>query len=99
MSSMVTLILSALETRRSDPTRRLDKESGMTAAPASAPVSLDKLPLAEAIKGLGVDPKTGLTSAEAQSRIAKYGPNALEEKKKNQWAVLLDRKSTRLNSS
>ena len=60
----------------------------MTAAPASAPVSLDKLPLAEAIKGLGVDPKTGLTSAEAQSRIAKYGPNALEEKKKNQWAVL-----------
>ncbi|HWU38088.1 MAG TPA: HAD-IC family P-type ATPase, partial [Candidatus Acidoferrum sp.] len=34
------------------------------------------------------DRPKGLTSSEAQSRLAKYGPNALEEKKKSHWAVL-----------
>ena len=61
----------------------------MTATPVSAPVSLDKLPLADVIKSLGVDPKAGLTSAEAQSRVAKYGPNAIEEKKKSPWKMFL----------
>jgi H+-transporting ATPase len=40
------------------------------------------------MKTLDVDSHKGLTSSEAQSRLAKYGPNALEEKKKGQLAVL-----------
>jgi H+-transporting ATPase len=42
----------------------------------------------QAIAALGSDPKQGLVSAEAASRLAKFGPNALEEKKTSQWAVL-----------
>ena len=59
----------------------------MATAPARTP-ELDKLPLPDVVKDLNVDLQKGLTSPEAQSRLAKYGPNALEEKKKSQWAVL-----------
>ena len=55
--------------------------------PATAP-DLDKLPVPDVMKDLDVDPQTGLTSSEAQSRLTKYGPNALEEKKNSQWAAL-----------
>ena len=33
--------------------------------------------IAEALAKLGADDKTGLTDAEVQARLKKYGPNAL----------------------
>ncbi len=36
-------------------------------------------------EGLKTDLKKGLTSEEAKIRLAKYGPNKLEEKKKKSW--------------
>jgi Ca2+-transporting ATPase len=36
----------------------------------------------QTLKELEVDPQSGLSQAEAQSRLKKYGPNRLEEKKK-----------------
>src|SRR5664279_5303159 len=59
------------------------------AAAASAAVSLDKAPIADVFKNLDVNTQKGLTSAEAQARAAKYGPNAIEEKKKSPWAMFL----------
>ncbi|AEC02835.1 calcium-translocating P-type ATPase, PMCA-type [Parasphaerochaeta coccoides] len=38
--------------------------------------------LQDVLKELGTDPKTGLSASEATSRLAKYGPNKLKEKKK-----------------
>jgi H+-transporting ATPase len=43
---------------------------------------LKSLPLAEVEKKLGSSPD-GLTQAEAQKRLAQYGPNEIEEKKTN----------------
>ncbi|MBE6886528.1 MAG: calcium-translocating P-type ATPase, PMCA-type [Ruminococcaceae bacterium] len=40
------------------------------------------MPLPELLSELQADPKQGLTSAEIQTRQAKYGPNKLREKKK-----------------
>ena len=58
------------------------------AATATAPVlGLDKAPIGDVLEKLGVNPDKGLSSTEAQSRLTKNGPNALEEKKKSQWAV------------
>src|SRR5271166_4818701 len=45
--------------------------------------------VAETLQKLGVDPKTGLAASEAQARLGKYGPNALEEKKKNALPAFL----------
>lgn len=39
-------------------------------------------PLQDVLKELGTDPKNGLTTPEAASRLEKYGPNKLQEKKK-----------------
>ncbi|MDP3972924.1 MAG: plasma-membrane proton-efflux P-type ATPase, partial [Candidatus Nanopelagicales bacterium] len=44
---------------------------------------LEKIPLPDVLKNLEADPSAGLTAAEAQARLAKYGPNALPEKKVN----------------
>ncbi|MEO6782447.1 MAG: HAD-IC family P-type ATPase, partial [Bradyrhizobium sp.] len=49
---------------------------------------LKTLPLAELEKQLGSSPE-GLTQAEAQKRLTQYGPNELEEKKKNALLKLL----------
>jgi H+-transporting ATPase len=38
---------------------------------------------------LGTDDKTGLTQAEVEERLKKYGPNALVEKEKSTWSALL----------
>jgi H+-transporting ATPase len=54
----------------------------MATAPAMAR-ELDRLAVPDVMKTLDVDSQKGLTSSEAQSRLAKYGPNALEEKKKS----------------
>ncbi|MGA7674262.1 MAG: cation-transporting P-type ATPase, partial [Rhizomicrobium sp.] len=43
---------------------------------------LKTLPLAEVEKKLDSSP-SGLTQAEAQKRLAQYGPNEIEEKKTN----------------
>src|SRR5437667_8499565 len=39
--------------------------------------------VAEILTKLEVDPKTGLTSADLQERLGRYGPNALAEEKKS----------------
>ena len=53
--------------------------------PAPAPQSTDavdlaKMPVDRVLAQLGVRPDQGLSSAEAEQRLAKYGPNALIEK-------------------
>src|SRR6476620_6261214 len=45
--------------------------------------------IAETLAKLGADDKTGLTDADVQARLQKYGPNALVEKQKNTFAALL----------
>ena len=49
---------------------------------------LKTLPLAEVEKQLGTSPD-GLTEAEAQKRLAQYGPNEIAEKKTNQFLKFL----------
>ncbi|MDA3875905.1 MAG: HAD-IC family P-type ATPase, partial [Halothiobacillus sp.] len=49
---------------------------------------LKSLPLAEVEKNLGSSPD-GLTQAEAQIRLAQYGPNEIEEKKTNPFLKFL----------
>ena len=46
--------------------------------------------IAETLAKLGADDKAGLTDAEVQARLKKYGPNALVEKQKNTFAALLE---------
>ncbi len=48
--------------------------------------NFEHLTIPEVLKQLGIDPKTGLSSTEAQKRLGQYGPNALEEKKKSELA-------------
>ncbi|MCB0917191.1 MAG: plasma-membrane proton-efflux P-type ATPase [Actinobacteria bacterium] len=50
---------------------------------------LEKLPLPEVLKQVDVDPKQGLTSAEAKSRLAKDGPNALPDKHESNFKKIL----------
>src|SRR4029077_16170651 len=45
--------------------------------------------IAETLAKLGADDKTGLTDADVQARLQKYGPNALVEKQKNTFAAFL----------
>src|SRR5216117_3070337 len=45
--------------------------------------------IAEVLTTLGADPKTGLSPADLQERLNKYGPNALAEKKKSQLSAFL----------
>ena len=69
---------------------RLPPERKATMAAAAPPVAdLNKLPVPEVLAGLHVDSHIGLTSAEAQLRAARYGPNAIEEKKKSAGAMFL----------
>ncbi|MDP1752372.1 MAG: plasma-membrane proton-efflux P-type ATPase [Reyranella sp.] len=50
---------------------------------------LSKAPLPDVFTALASDPGKGLSSAEAEARLAKYGANALDEKKTSQLVVLL----------
>jgi hypothetical protein len=45
--------------------------------------------IVETLAKLETDPKAGLTDAEVQARLKKYGPNALVEKQKSAFAALL----------
>lgn len=51
-------------------------------------IDLSKAPVQDVLVALATNPKRGLATEEAESRLAKYGPNALEEKKTSQWAIL-----------
>ena len=42
--------------------------------------------IAETLAKLGADDQKGLSSAEVQERLKKYGPNALVEKQRNAFA-------------
>ena len=55
-----------------------------SASSAESPPS--KTTTADLLKQLSSQP-TGLSNTEAKQRLAKYGPNALEEKKTSQWAL------------
>jgi magnesium-transporting ATPase (P-type) len=48
---------------------------------SSGKIDYEHLKIPDALKLLGVDPKTGLSDTEAKKRVEKYGPNALPEKK------------------
>jgi H+-transporting ATPase len=48
---------------------------------SSGKIDYEHLEISDALKQLGVDPKSGLSDAEAKTRLEKYGPNALAEKK------------------
>src|SRR3974390_3281081 len=48
---------------------------------SSGKIDYEHLKIPDALKLVGVDPKSGLSDAEAKKRLEKYGPNALPEKK------------------
>jgi magnesium-transporting ATPase (P-type) len=56
----------------------------------SVQTKLEDRTIPEVLKQLGVEPKSGLSSAEAKKRLDRYGPNALEEKKKSALAFFSD---------
>ena len=62
-------------------------EAGQTAKPPSKD-DLKTLPLAEVERKLQSSPD-GLTQAEAEKRLAQYGPNEIEEKKTNSFLKFL----------
>ena len=51
---------------------------GVAAPAAAAPADPSLVDAAEAASSLGVDPASGLSSAEAADRLARVGPNRLE---------------------
>jgi H+-transporting ATPase len=63
--------------------------SGAGAAAAAAKTAtLDAAGIAQELKRLGSSPE-GLSAAEAQSRLAKYGPNLVEAREESLWHKLL----------
>ncbi|MGC1474195.1 MAG: cation-transporting P-type ATPase, partial [Terriglobales bacterium] len=67
------------------------KPKGPESKSASKPDSKDdlkSLPMPEVEKRLGSSPK-GLSQAEAEKRLAKYGPNEIKEKKDNLFLKFL----------
>ena len=50
---------------------------------------LEKLPIADVLATLGSKPDQGLSGAEAQQRLGRYGPNALVEKEESLAAKIL----------
>ncbi|MCV0429200.1 MAG: plasma-membrane proton-efflux P-type ATPase, partial [Roseibium sp.] len=51
-----------------------------TETAAANDTDLEKVPVKEALKSLGVEADKGLSDEEATTRLRKYGPNALSEK-------------------
>jgi H+-transporting ATPase len=54
---------------------------------AETKIDYEHLSIADALQQLNVDPKIGLSDAEAKQRLEQYGPNALEEKKVSPLAM------------
>src|SRR5271168_5658028 len=78
-----------MKNRSASAATALKPDADQPKAPASKPGTkpdaqddLKSLPLPEVEKKLGSSPD-GLSQAEAQKRLAQYGPNELEEKKTN----------------
>ncbi|WP_449063471.1 cation-translocating P-type ATPase [Planomonospora algeriensis] len=62
----------------------------MTEPTGSAPSPWHALPPAEVVRRLGVDPHTGLSSAEAALRLERHGPNQLDEAPREpRWRAFL----------
>lgn len=59
------------------------------APPAATAVDLVKAPMAQVISDLGASTTQGLSASEAQSRLGKYGPNAVVTKKKSKLSEVL----------
>ncbi|HEX8529514.1 MAG TPA: cation-transporting P-type ATPase, partial [Cytophagales bacterium] len=53
-----------------------------------------QMPLPELLQAVQADPAAGLTAQEARRRYDTYGPNALEETKRESWAAILLRQFT-----
>ncbi len=57
----------------------------------ATPGELEKAPLPDVIKSLGVQLDSGLTAEEASARLGTYGPNAIAEKDRSlcvrRWAT------------
>jgi hypothetical protein len=56
---------------------------------AGAAADIEKVPVDQVLAQLGVQADKGLSSAEAQKRLAHYGPNALIEKEESFAAKIL----------
>jgi H+-transporting ATPase len=65
------------------------QDSAVNGGALNKQTDLEHLTTPEVLRQLEVDPKAGLSNAEAQKRLVQYGPNALEEKKKSELAVFL----------
>src|SRR5215468_9086036 len=50
---------------------------------------LEKLPIDQVVAQLAAQPERGLTAADAQQRLARYGPNALIEKEESLAAKVI----------
>ena len=57
--------------------------------PAGTRPDLEKISVEQVLATLAVKPDQGLSAAEAQHRIARYGPNALIEKEESLLSKLL----------
>jgi len=70
-----------------DPSRKAS-----VTAPSNAPApAWHCLPAAEVAGQLATDVTAGLTRAEAATRLARYGPNAIQEgERRNPWRMLFD---------
>ena len=64
------------------------QQNASTAGQNSPTVDMDKLSVADIYQQLHCS-AGGLDSGEAKQRLQQYGPNALTEKKKSEWAVFL----------
>jgi H+-transporting ATPase len=58
-------------------------------APSSPRAGAEQASVAQTLASLGVDPREGLTAAESAARLAKYGPNAVEQKERSALVMLL----------
>jgi H+-transporting ATPase len=60
-----------------------------TMPPKDNAVELENMPVDSVLAQLAVRPDQGLSSAEAQRRLTKHGPNALVEKEISSWRKIL----------
>lgn len=66
-----------------------DRPTVANAAAGESGADLEKIPVAQVFSQLQVDPRQGLTSAEAEKRLDHYGPNAIVEKERSLFSKIL----------